>query len=117
MRSSFLIGVVALAAVLSACGKNDEKGGARHDLVELTVKQYAFEAYPQFAARPMNADKCPTARELAEYANSANTRDPWGAELVIRCSDLPPGAVGIAVSSNGPDGKPGTADDIVSWQR
>jgi hypothetical protein len=30
--------------------------------------------------------------------------------------NLPPGARGIAVFSNGEDGKPNTSDDIKSWE-
>lgn len=41
--------------------------------------------------------------------------DPWGNAFRITCSDQPGDQIAGAISS-GPDGTPGTADDIASWQ-
>jgi serine/threonine-protein kinase len=41
--------------------------------------------------------------------------DPWGKAFRITCTDQPGDQIAGAISS-GPDGAPGTADDIASWQ-
>ncbi|MBE7450514.1 MAG: hypothetical protein HS111_16935 [Kofleriaceae bacterium] len=115
-----LIVVTTLAAVGGiACGKSHDDAGAildpRRDHARALVRQVAFEAFPIWATRPSNAGTCPPLSQLAQHLGRRDLRDPWGRDLVVTCSDLPPGAVGIAVSSNGADGKPGTADDIRSW--
>lgn len=84
------------------------------EVAQALVRKLAFESYALWVSRPANAGKCPTARELAELGGSAT--DPWGNELVVRCTDLPPSARGFGVSSNGRDGQAGTADDVRSWQ-
>ena len=86
------------------------------DLAKIEVRKYAFEAYPSWSAS--NPDKaCPAKlADLAELTN-AELVDPWGHAYKMMCGkDLPKGAKGLAVSSPGPDGKPGTADDIKSWE-
>lgn len=77
------------------------------------AKKLASESYGLWVTRPGNSGKCPTVQQLAEVAGSA--KDPWNEEFVIKCTDLPPGAVGIAVFSKGPDKAPDTGDDIRSW--
>jgi hypothetical protein len=83
------------------------------DIALTGVKKLAFESYPQWASRPANRDRCPTVQQLAEYGGSV--KDPWGETYRVRCHDLPPGAVGIAVWSTGEDRRDGTADDVQSW--
>ena len=85
------------------------------DIARAGAKKLAFESYPQWSSRPANTGKCPTAAQLAEYGGAP--KDPWGEEYVIKCTDLPPGAVGIAVSSKGEDKSPDTGDDIKSWDQ
>jgi hypothetical protein len=41
--------------------------------------------------------------------------DPWGHRPVITCTEQPGDQIVGAISA-GPDGQPGTADDIASWQ-
>jgi hypothetical protein len=41
--------------------------------------------------------------------------DPWGHPLTIACTDQPGDQIAGAISA-GPDGQPGTSDDIASWQ-
>lgn len=89
-------------------------GQGKEDIALAGARKLAFESYPQWSTRPANAGKCPTAVQLAEYGGSA--KDPFGQEYVIKCTDLPPGAQGIAVSSSGPDKTPGNADDLKSWE-
>jgi hypothetical protein len=80
----------------------------------MTVRQYAFEDYPEWAREHPDAE-CP--KTLDELAPGGGRRDPWGQPYVMLCgSSLPPGAHGIAVLSLGPDGKEGTPDDIKSWE-
>ncbi len=42
-------------------------------------------------------------------------RDPWGHAFWLTCTDQPGDQI-IGAISAGPDGAPGTADDIASWQ-
>ncbi|HEU4733027.1 MAG TPA: hypothetical protein VFT22_34270, partial [Kofleriaceae bacterium] len=53
---------------------------------------------------------CPGAAALGSVA-----LDPWGHALQLTCADQPSNQVIGAVSA-GPDGVPGNADDIGSWQ-
>jgi prepilin-type N-terminal cleavage/methylation domain-containing protein len=87
----------------------------KEDIALTGVKKLAFESYPQWATRPANNGKCPTVAQLAEYGGSA--KDPFGEDYVIKCNDLPAGAVGIAVLSKGADKREGTGDDIKSWDQ
>ena len=87
------------------------------DIAKLTVKKYADEAYPQWAAS--HPDKqCPDNLEaLNEFMNNKENKDPWGNPYKMMCgTNLPAGAKGIAIMSSGPDAKDGTEDDIKSWE-
>ena len=53
---------------------------------------------------------CPTASLLG-----APVQDPWGHPIELTCTDQPAKQIAGAISA-GPDGQPGTADDIGSWQ-
>lgn len=102
-----------------ACSKQAESelSAAKADLARLQLTSLAAEAYPLWRMR--NAETaCPAAlAELLEYTNRKDTVDPWGNELTMVCGDgAPPAAKGFGVSSAGPDGKAGTADDLTSWQ-
>jgi len=92
-------------------------GESKIDIARATVKKYAFEAYPSWAAA--HPDKsCPDRLEdLNEYMNNKDLNDPWHGQYKMLCGQqLPPGAKGIAVMSAGEDGKDGTTDDITSWE-
>ena len=92
-------------------------GESKGDIAKATVKKYAFEAYPSWAAA--HPDKaCPDKLEdLNEYMNNKDIKDPWGGLYKMMCgANLPPGAKGLAVMSPGEDGKDGTTDDIKSWE-
>jgi hypothetical protein len=81
------------------------------DLVSLLLRAYVDEAYPKWKAEHPK-QKCPAKLdEVASYFGAdpglpVNT-DPWGHELVMKCDDK-----GFVVFSVGPDGKPGTEDDV-----
>ena len=87
----------------------------KEDIARTGVKKLAYESYPQFALIAANSGKCPTVQQLAEIGGA--TKDPWGEDYVIKCNDLPAGAVGIAVLSKGEDKREGTGDDIKSWDQ
>jgi Type II secretion system (T2SS), protein G len=53
---------------------------------------------------------CPKASALASVVV-----DPWGNPIQVTCTDQPANQM-IGAISLGPDGKPGTSDDIGSWQ-
>jgi tRNA A-37 threonylcarbamoyl transferase component Bud32 len=53
---------------------------------------------------------CPDIAALGEVP-----RDPWGHAFRLTCTDQPGDQI-IGAISGGPDGAPGTADDIASWQ-
>lgn len=113
---------IVVMLVLAACGKSEDKPlrqfeQSKADIARVTAKKYAYEAYPQWAAA--HADKeCPdTITALDEYVNAKDHVDPWGHAYLMKCGkDLPAGVRGMAVSSAGPDGTPGTDDDITSWK-
>ena len=87
------------------------------DIAKATVKKYAFEAYPSWSAA--HPDKsCPDKLEdLNEYMNNKDINDPWGHPYKMMCGqNLPAGAKGLAVMSDGEDGKEGTTDDVKSWE-
>jgi len=91
-------------------------GESKVHIAEDTVKKYAYEAYPSWSqAHPDKA--CPAVlTDLNEYMNNKDIKDPWGNDYTLFCgANLPAGAKGLAVMSNGEDGKNGTADDIKSW--
>jgi hypothetical protein len=56
-----------------------------------------------------NSGSCPT---VADLAKEPDRNDAWGNPFIIQC---PSEHAAIDVLSNGPDGKPETADDIHSW--
>jgi general secretion pathway protein G len=108
---ALVMGLVVGPQVMKRFGESKEK------IASATVKKYAFDAYPQWAAS--HPDKsCPANLEdLNEYMNNKDIKDPWGNPYKMLCGpNLPPGAKGIAVMSAGEDGKEGTPDDIKSWE-
>lgn len=60
------------------------------------------------------SDEHPGARCPDPAALGAAALDPWGRALRIVCSDQPPDQIAGALSF-GPDGVPGTRDDVASW--
>jgi hypothetical protein len=87
------------------------RGGSKVDVAKVTVKMYAFEAYPQW--REANPDRaCPSSLlELRPWMTTTDVRDPWGGGYVMRC-ETPT----FGVFSAGEDGIYGTEDDIKSWE-
>lgn len=90
-------------------------GGSKVDIAELTVKKYAFEAYPQWAsAHP--AHTCPTSlADLNEYMDNKDIRDPYGSDYQWSCGTYA-GSTILNVWSLGEDQILGSGDDIRSSQ-
>ncbi|HTR50766.1 MAG TPA: hypothetical protein VMJ10_08680 [Kofleriaceae bacterium] len=113
-----LLGVMFWLLVVAAVrtvGHQIEKG-SKKAIAEITVRELATEAYPMWS-RDHASEECPRSLgDLASYRTDRDLRDPWGHEYRMYCgSNLPAGAIGFAVSSDGEDGIEGTADDIKSW--
>jgi hypothetical protein len=114
---------IAMAVVVAACGKGDDKGKAggpmdefqraKVETAKIDLGKLAFEAYGQWLGQ--NPSKqCPAAlSELTPYLERPDLSDPWGNPYEMRCD---PGAkhVSLLVLSAGPDGKLGTDDDLDS---
>lgn len=91
-------------------------GESKVHIAQMTVTKYANEAYPSWSQS--HSDKsCPAQlTDLNEYMNNKDVKDPWGNDYKMYCGqNLPNGAKGLAVMSNGEDGKEGTTDDVKSW--
>ena len=114
MNTTGTLIIIGALVGLGPCSKTKaDLDESKKERAELLVRKHAFEHYAMWITRPRNTGLCPTAAQLAEFGGDA--KDPWGSDLVITCDPLPPDAVGIAISSPGPDRKAGTADDIRSW--
>jgi hypothetical protein len=112
-----LASAFAIPAFMRMVGADREDGSGlddpmnQADLVSLLLRAYVEEAYPKWRADHPKK-KCPASiDDLAKYFGEDPglpvTTDPWGHALVMTCDDK-----GFAISSVGPDGKPGTADDV-----
>lgn len=71
-------------------------------LIQDTLRRFVAWSHAHPGAR------CPDAAALGAAV------DPWGQPLRIVCSDQPADQI-AGVLSYGPDGEPGTRDDVVSW--
>lgn len=83
------------------------------------VKQLAYEAYLRWDTNtPSKSGPCPPSlADLTKYTNKKDGKDPWGADYAMHCGSSAPPEEIFGVSSPGPDGKPGTPDDIKSWEQ
>lgn len=102
-----LLGLFVPLRPIMMCG-----GGSKVDVARLKLKQYAFEAYPSWAAE--HPDRvCPRSfHELVPYMNDDDNRDPWGTPIELRCD--PAGTEGVWLRSAGEDRRFDTSDDVVS---
>ncbi len=89
---------------------------SKADQAKNELTRLSQEAFPLWslanpdAACPANLDAL-----LAYVAFTGD--DPWGHRYRLFCgATLPAGAKDLAASSDGPDGKPDTADDVRSWR-
>lgn len=124
-----IIGVLAAIIVPNFFGAQE---GAKRDLTKAAVDTGLNGALDQFR---MNCDRFPTSEEglvalsvkpdsdeLAEkwrgpyLKDGSKLKDAWGRDFIY----VSPGQYNqntYDLSSAGPDGRPGTDDDIVNWQR
>lgn len=88
------------------------------DLAKTEMKQLAYESYMRWDTdNPSKSSSCPAnLTDLTKYANKKDGKDPWGNEYMMHCGDNAPPNNPFGLSSKGPDGKEGTADDIRSWE-
>ncbi len=85
------------------------------DTTRIMVQKVALEAYAQWTMDTKNL--CPgSLSELDKYRNSRTVKDCWDNPLIMLCGKYSPGKTSFAVFSMGEDGKPGTGDDIKSWE-
>jgi hypothetical protein len=121
-KTLLALALALVPAGLSPARADAPKPASKLDVAKRAVTSYAYEAYPSWAAEHPDKD-CPAKLEdLNSYmpktdGKPADGKDPWGQTYKLGCGKtLPPGVKGIAISSAGPDGKFGTADDITSWE-
>jgi general secretion pathway protein G len=104
-----LIGLIA-AAVGTGIMHSFTEGRVR------TTKLQVREVMGAVQQSMLDDATCPTIDELvSRQALRSTPRDPWGTPLSLHCPsehEKDP----VDVSSAGPDKKPGTTDDINSWQ-
>lgn len=117
-----IVSSIVIPAVASYLAGSDDGDGSETpppgspmnnaDLASLLARAYVEEAYPKWVAEHPGK-KCPaTIDDLAHYFGDDPgipvKQDPWGHDLVMTCDD----ANGVAITSAGEDGKPGTPDDV-----
>jgi len=119
--------MLAMVVLLAACNSKENgidkpSGDDRAKLNEANrrVRDYAFEAFATWASTHVTKECPDKLEELAEYLDRVTgdrLTDPWGNRYNLFCgSTKPPGInAGAGITSNGPDGKPNTADDVRSW--
>jgi hypothetical protein len=103
---------VMTLALLGCGAAKEELENSKRELARLQVDRVANEWYPLWAVKSADA-QCPKSigdltTAAAGRADDAN--DPWGNAIEFECNT----GGGIRAFSRGPDGKPGTADDISS---
>ena len=81
------------------------------ELAKLKMRT-ALTAFTRWSPSHVGAP-CPSAGELVGDPHEID--DPWGHAMAITCTDQPAGQI-IGVVSQGPDGAPGTGDDVASWR-
>lgn len=98
---------LAVLLVAAACGKDPKLDQAKAE-----VEAVAAAVEQQTRA---GADPCPgfkTQGKPIHLEPSVPRKDPWGGAYTVECT-----GGGYEVASAGPDGKPGTKDDVRSASR
>lgn len=92
---------------------NESCFGSNASLAEYTTSSYTVQGLAAWQ-RLHPLAWCPAdLAELDEWMSTEDARDPWGREYRGACRYVR-GAWALVVSSAGPDGRFGTADDIRS---
>ena len=115
-----VVAIAVLIPLVSGFRHGDDRrkmfSQSRVDKTRIKLSQYAFEAFPQWAASHPDKECPDKLSELDEYMNSEDTNDSWGHPIKMLCgANLPPGVKGVGVMSLGEDGREGTGDDLRSW--
>lgn len=109
---------LSIVVALVACRNHEREEAQLRDLLftaNRQVRMYAYEAWPSWQ-RSHPDQACPSIAALHEYVERVPLADPWGHPYRVLCADqVPAEARGLGVTSPGPDGDDGTADDIRSW--
>jgi serine/threonine protein kinase len=98
------------ATVVPAAPPSARAPGASDSNAEIAAR--TKDVLSQFVAwsRDHQGAPCPELTELDDAP-----RDPWGHGFRLTCTDQPGDQI-VGVISAGPDGTPGTTDDVASWQ-
>jgi prepilin-type N-terminal cleavage/methylation domain-containing protein len=109
---ALVMGLVVGPRVMKAFSKS------KNDIAGLATKKFATEAYPLWQTNHAGK-QCPDKiDDLFDWADSKDGKDPWGTPYTMTCGgDAPAAAKGFGVVSAGEDMKPGTPDDIKSWEQ
>lgn len=106
---ALIMGFLVGPRVMSAFGQAKEK------TAKMEVKDLAYNAFPRWQADHEDA-ACPASLDdLKKYTNKAKLKDPWGSAYEMRCGDGAPEGQDFGVLSPGKDKRPGTDDDVRSW--
>jgi hypothetical protein len=108
MEMMIVIAIIALISASIAVAAYRMWGGAQHDQTETNTRTIRHSVTGWLVQNP--AGGCPTVAQLITDGildEDMSRADPWGGPWRISCDDGR-----IAVSSDGPDKHPGTADDI-----
>jgi general secretion pathway protein G len=92
-------------------------GKSRNQVAKIAVDSLANSAYIEWA-NEHHGKPCPDKIDELVALSNDEPNDPWGHPFKMLCgSNLPAGAKGIAIYSDGEDGKEGTKDDVKSWEK
>lgn len=112
--SKVLVAMLAsstLAGVLVGPRVSRTFGESKLDVAKLTIKKYAYEAYPSWRGAHPDQACPPRLADLNEYMNNKDVKDTYGHDYEMYC-----GLHGIVVRSLGEDGRRNTKDDLWSNQ-
>jgi general secretion pathway protein G len=121
----FIMGLLATLVIINVApvGEQSRVGKVRADIAafEGALEMYSLDmyAYPSADAGLTALKTPPAGADVATYRPGGYIKrlrdDPWGNPYQY---DVPGqrSGTGYDVYSSGPDGKPGTADDIGNWE-
>ncbi|KCZ87184.1 MULTISPECIES: type II secretion system major pseudopilin GspG [Hyphomonas] len=121
----FIMGLLATLVIINVApvGEQSRVGKVRADIAafESALEMYSLDmyAYPSADAGLAALKTPPAGADVATYRPGGYIKrlrdDPWGNPYHYDVPGQRSGG-GYDVYSSGPDGKPGTADDIGNWE-
>lgn len=121
----FIMGLLATLVIINVApvGEQSRVGKVRADIAafESALEMYSLDmyAYPSADAGLAALKMPPAGADVATYRPGGYIKrlrdDPWGNPYHYDVPGQRSGG-GYDVYSSGPDGKPGTADDIGNWE-